>query len=180
MCVFCGWCVKLSVAPPPLVQPWCVSTGLATANPLTLSSPFPRPVSSRLPAPPPHLTDPRSIYSDPFHFLPPPLPVAIRPSRSLFTHTHTHTQAPTFILALLALCPFAERVSFVTEELAKYTNDTGTPIVYVESAAPYTAPITQRPYANAYHQHRKMRSYVPSFAIARRKDCVALPRCHRM
>jgi Ca2+:H+ antiporter len=31
---------------------------------------------------------------------------------------------PTFCLAMLALIPFAERVSFVTEEVAKYTNDT--------------------------------------------------------
>mmetsp|Transcript_28888 Transcript_28888/g.76327 ORF Transcript_28888/g.76327 Transcript_28888/m.76327 type:complete len:473 (-) Transcript_28888:178-1596(-) len=31
---------------------------------------------------------------------------------------------PTFALAMLALIPFAERVSFVTEEVAKYTNDT--------------------------------------------------------
>lgn len=28
------------------------------------------------------------------------------------------------VCALLALCPFAERISFVTEDLAKYTNDT--------------------------------------------------------
>jgi len=32
--------------------------------------------------------------------------------------------AATFILSLLALCPFAERISFVTEDMAKYTNDT--------------------------------------------------------
>ena len=30
----------------------------------------------------------------------------------------------TFVLALLALCPLAERISFVTEDVAKYTNDT--------------------------------------------------------
>ena len=35
-----------------------------------------------------------------------------------------YRQAATFILSLAALCPFAERVAFVTEELAKYTNDT--------------------------------------------------------
>ena len=33
-------------------------------------------------------------------------------------------EAATFVLALLALCPFAERISFVTEDVAKYTNDT--------------------------------------------------------
>jgi len=30
----------------------------------------------------------------------------------------------TFVFTLLALCPLAERISFVTEDLAKYTNDT--------------------------------------------------------
>lgn len=30
----------------------------------------------------------------------------------------------TFALALVAICPFAERISFVTEQLAMYTNDT--------------------------------------------------------
>jgi len=34
------------------------------------------------------------------------------------------SQAQTFTFALLALIPFAERVSFVTEDVAKYTNDT--------------------------------------------------------
>lgn len=31
---------------------------------------------------------------------------------------------PTFVLSMVGLCPLAERISFVTEELAKYTNDT--------------------------------------------------------
>jgi len=33
-------------------------------------------------------------------------------------------EAATFILSLLALCPFAERIAFVTEDFSKYTNDT--------------------------------------------------------
>ena len=33
-------------------------------------------------------------------------------------------EALTFVLALLALCPFAERISYVTEDVASYTNDT--------------------------------------------------------
>eukprot|EP00967_Tisochrysis_lutea_P052153 scaffold64608_cov19-Tisochrysis_lutea.AAC.1 len=31
---------------------------------------------------------------------------------------------PVFVLSLLALCPLAERLGFVTEQLAMYTNDT--------------------------------------------------------
>ena len=34
------------------------------------------------------------------------------------------SESVTFVFALLALCPFAERISFVTEDVAKYTNDT--------------------------------------------------------
>jgi|EP00945_MAST-04E_sp_MAST-4E-sp1_P007657 Ca2+:H+ antiporter len=34
------------------------------------------------------------------------------------------SEGVTFVASLLALCPFAERISFVTEDLAKYTNDT--------------------------------------------------------
>lgn len=30
----------------------------------------------------------------------------------------------TFVLSLLALCPLAERLGFITEQLAMYTNDT--------------------------------------------------------
>jgi len=33
-------------------------------------------------------------------------------------------EAVTFIISLLALCPFAERISFVTEDMSKYTTDT--------------------------------------------------------
>mmetsp|Transcript_98792 Transcript_98792/g.255393 ORF Transcript_98792/g.255393 Transcript_98792/m.255393 type:complete len:466 (+) Transcript_98792:65-1462(+) len=40
------------------------------------------------------------------------------------SHAMEWGQWPTFVLAMTALIPFAERVSFVTEDVAKYTNDT--------------------------------------------------------
>jgi len=42
---------------------------------------------------------------------------------AMWSNSHDY-KAMTFVLALLALCPFAERISFVTEDVAKYTNDT--------------------------------------------------------
>jgi Ca2+:H+ antiporter len=43
---------------------------------------------------------------------------------SIISNSAGWSDGVTFVFTLLALCPLAERISFVTEDLAKYTNDT--------------------------------------------------------
>jgi len=43
---------------------------------------------------------------------------------AMFAHTFELGDGPTFTLSLLALCPLAERLGYVTEEMAKHTNST--------------------------------------------------------
>lgn len=43
---------------------------------------------------------------------------------AMMAHTFELGDGPTFTLSLLALCPLAERLGYVTEEMAKHTNST--------------------------------------------------------
>tara|TARA_R110002050_G_scaffold216078_3_gene352208 strand:+ start:342 stop:1787 length:1446 start_codon:yes stop_codon:yes gene_type:complete len=52
------------------------------------------------------------------------IPLAFASRFISWTSNEKHREAATFVFSMLALCPLAERISFVTEDLAKYTNDT--------------------------------------------------------